>query len=50
MLSVAELMGRYPVVEMDAGLLEGDWLWEDNFANWPGMALPRTSKSTPQAE
>lgn len=34
MLSIADLMGQYPTINMDPGMLGGDWLWEDNFAQW----------------
>ncbi|KAG9251637.1 uncharacterized protein F5Z01DRAFT_273665 [Emericellopsis atlantica] len=35
-LSIADMIGRYPIVEMDSNLLGGDWLWETSLQNWDG--------------
>lgn len=50
MLSVAELMGRYPIEELGVEPLGGDWLWEQNFAGWQGMSLNEEHGQTSPTE
>lgn len=46
MIAVAELMSRQPFVDIDAGMLEGDWLWEQNFGDSRGTAFPASEPSS----